>query len=361
MNKANERISSLAEYIGIIKQYNLHNGYFRGENQKYPNISSSLIREYIPKGENFGLVDIYTNLLRAYYQEVGYKLDKIQEENFLAFSQHHGLKTNLIDFTTAPLVALYFACERDKYDVDSGYVYILNEEDTVDASEFLRAYSIREHLCHNVFSQLAWNRAGIVTEFRDLLEEYTGLLSGKNPYDLVKSMAKQICDYPQFEKSNLYLKERKVLLEKGIDRISEIPQLVKKYLPDFDVLGGMGIMEFTALFLLFFDDMRQLPSKLPSDIPFPTIPYFMYKTPLKFDRIKNQNGVFLYQAFIDYQTDWDEMRGLMVQKIIPSMVIQVNKQKEIMKELDMVGINKKYIYGDFDNTAQYINMKFLDN
>ena len=120
-------------------------------------------------------------------------------------------------------------------------------------------------------------------------------------------------------------------------------------------------MEFTALFLLFFDDMRQLPSKLPSDIPSPTIPYFMYKTPLKFDRIKNQNGVFLYQAFIDYQTDWDEMRGLMVQKIIPSMVIQVNKQKEIMKELDMVGINKKYIYGDFDNTAQYINMKFLDN
>ena len=39
------------------------------------------------------------------------------------------------------------------------------------------------------------------------------------------------------------------------------------------------------------------------------------------------------------------------------MVIQVDNQKEIMKELDMVGINKKYIYGDFDNTAQYINMK----
>ena len=229
MDKANERISTLAEYIGIIKKYNLHNGYFRGENQRYPNISSSLIREYISKGENFGLVDIYADLLRAYYQEVGYELDKMQGENFLAFSQHHGLKTNLIDFTTAPLVALYFACERDKYDVDNGYVYILNEEDTVEASEFLRAYSIREHLCHNVFSQLAWNRPDIVTEFRDLLEKYTGLL----------------------KKSNLYLKEREALLKKGIDGISEIPQLVKKYLPNFDVLGGMGIMEFTALFLLF--------------------------------------------------------------------------------------------------------------
>lgn len=124
MDKASERISALAEYIGIIKKYNLHNGCFRGKNQKYPNISSSLIREYISKGENFGLVDIYADLLRTYYQEVGYELDKMQGENFLAFSQHHGLKTNLIDFTTAPLVALYFACERDKYDFDSGYVFI---------------------------------------------------------------------------------------------------------------------------------------------------------------------------------------------------------------------------------------------
>lgn len=47
------------------------------------------------------------------------------------------------------------------------------------------------------------------------------------------------------------MKEREAILKKGIDGISEIPQLVKKYLPDFDVLGGMGIMEFTALFLLF--------------------------------------------------------------------------------------------------------------
>jgi hypothetical protein len=156
------------------------------------------------------------------------------------------------------------------------------------------------------------------------------------------------------------LKERDTLLKKGMDGISEIPQLVKKYLPDFDILGGMGIMEFTALFLLFFDDMRGLSSRLPSDIPFPTIPYFMYKTPLKFDRIRNQSGVFLYQAFIDYQTDLDEVGGLMVQEITPSMVIQVDNQKDIMKELDIVGINKKYIYGDFDNTAQYVNMRFFD-
>ena len=63
--------------------------------------------------------------------------------------------------------------------------------------------------------------------------------------------------------------------------------------------------------------------------------------------------------FVDYGTDYEVVDGLMTQKIKPNIVIQIDNQKEIMKELDMVGINRKYIYGDFDSTAQYINMKFF--
>lgn len=362
MDKVNEKVYSLTEYIDVIKKYGLHNQYFRGENQEYPSVTSSLVREYISKGKQLGLANIYYSLLNSYYQEVGYELDKMQEENFLAFSQHHGLKTNLIDFTTAPLVALYFACERDKYDVNNGYVYILNEEDTVDASEFLREYSIKEHLCHNVFSEVAYNQSDIVKGFKDLLEKYTGLSAGKNPYNLVQGLIKQVYGNPQFEKCNAYLKERNALYEKGIDAVNELPLLMKKYVPNLNILGASGITEFTALYLLFFDDIRCSTLKLSPDIPFPIMPYFIYKTPLKFDRIRNQNGVFLYQAFVDYQTDCErKIDGLMVQKIIPSMTIQIYNQNEIMKELDIVGINKKYIYGDFDSTAQYINEKFFYN
>lgn len=360
MNDKKIKISTLSEYINIIKKYNLRNKYFRGENQKYPSISSSLVREYVPQKDYSGLVDIYTKLLKSYYQEVGYKLDKIQEENFLAFSQHHGLRTNLIDFTTSPLVALFFSCERERYDVESGYIYILNEEDTVDASEFLQKYSIKQYFCHNVFSQLALQRLDVVEEFRYLLEGYTWLLSGKNPFYFVRTIAQQIRNYPLLEKSNSYLNEREALIKKGSDIIGKIPELVRKYLPGYDTLGGAGIMEFTALLLLFFDDIH-VACKLPSDIPFPTIPYFMYKTPLKFDRINNQSGVFLYQAFLDYQTDAFEVDGLMVQQVTPSMIIQVDNQKSILNELDIMGINRKYIYGDFDNIAQYINMNFFDS
>lgn len=77
MDKVNEKVSSLTEYIDVIKKYGSHNQYFRGENQKYPAISSSLVREYVFKEEQLGLVNIYYNLLNSYYQEVGYELDKM--------------------------------------------------------------------------------------------------------------------------------------------------------------------------------------------------------------------------------------------------------------------------------------------
>ena len=124
--------------------------------------------------------------------------------------------------------------------------------------------------------------------------------------------------------------------------------------------SSVYINEFVGLLILFLNDLRSCSEKHPAELEFPTIPYFMYKTPLKFDRIKNQNGIFLYQAFMDYSSDdYDAMNGFMVQKINPDIVIQIKNQKEIIKELEMFGINKRYIYGDFDSTAQYINKKFF--
>lgn len=203
-----EKIKSLAEYIELISKSEFQDSYFRGENDKYDKISSSLIRNIDNINDFIGVEEVYDNLQNAYYQEIGYQLDKTQEENFLAFSQHHGLKTNLIDFTTAPLVALYFACEREIYNAATGFVYILKKKNTIDASDFLHKYSIKGHT-----------------------------------------------------------------------------QEIKK------------------------------------DIPFPQIPYLMYKTPLKFDRIQNQNGVFLYQGFLDYQKDlYGEEIGTMVQEIKPDIM-----------------------------------------
>lgn len=67
------------------------------------------------------------------------------------------------------------------------------------------------------------------------------------------------------------------------------------------------------------------------------------------------------QGFLDYQKDlYGEEIGTMVQEIKPDIIVEIHNQKKIMKELDMIGINRKYIYGDFDNAARYINDKIIE-
>ena len=84
---------------------------FRGEPQYYPEISSSLFREYKKLLEPFG-VDGFD--IRYVQEEVlgdaARYVGDLTRQDLLSQLQHFGHPTNLIDFTTDYLIALFFAC-----------------------------------------------------------------------------------------------------------------------------------------------------------------------------------------------------------------------------------------------------------
>ena len=118
------------------------------EHPHYGKVSSSLWREYGIEGENFDIEIIQREMLNGAKKHIGdlpqdFRIDLIgslnapQEESdktidfeILTEIQHYGGQTNLIDYTTDYLIALFFACDGH-HDRD-GRVILQKTEDIRD-------------------------------------------------------------------------------------------------------------------------------------------------------------------------------------------------------------------------------------
>lgn len=89
---------------------------YRGEPRYYPQISSSLYREYpVIESANFAIESLQDEFLyeAEKYSELGSYTNADDQLAILIQLQHYGGKTNLIDFTTDCLIALFFACDGE--------------------------------------------------------------------------------------------------------------------------------------------------------------------------------------------------------------------------------------------------------
>ena len=96
---------------------------YRGEHKCHPEVSSGLYRQY--KGlavEDLQIDFIQQDILR----DAKRFTSETEDLEILDQLQHYGYQTNLIDFTTDYLIALYFACDG-KFDQD-GRVILLRRE-----------------------------------------------------------------------------------------------------------------------------------------------------------------------------------------------------------------------------------------
>ena len=108
----NKKVNNLNEFLELIDNNPVaQNAFFRGESMNRPIVASCYREKYYRASWH----DL-DNMIKEFYFEVGHQVNNIKEKNFLAFAQHHGLPTNLIDITETPLTALYFACENYKTD-----------------------------------------------------------------------------------------------------------------------------------------------------------------------------------------------------------------------------------------------------
>ena len=119
-------------------------------------------------------------------------------------------------------------------------------------------------------------------------------------------------------------------------------------------LIGYNDEDIKTTFEKYFDLMSKS-----ENMSFPKMPYIIMKPDNVFDRIRNQNGLFIYQLFVSNPHPVENNKvNTHVQEVIPDDTIVIENKEEILKELDYMGINSKYIFTDYENIAKYINVRY---
>ena len=165
-NKSNSKNqeSTIDDIINEIRQKSADGDYiYRGERKHHRRVSSAFYREYRIKirSKNFDLRIAEKEMLNAAKKHIGEPSEHLNEGlpefmidsgkpfsdteiEILTELQHYGGKTNLIDFTTDYLIAIFFACSgRPK---EEGRVILLRKTEEIEKEMIIRPQNPRHRI-----------------------------------------------------------------------------------------------------------------------------------------------------------------------------------------------------------------------
>lgn len=334
-------ISSLTEFISEIVNYK--NYFFRGEPQDYlfeksmPRNRASGFRWMEDNNKSFLEM---TNLRKDYYEEIGYSLSKKDEDNFIAYCQHHGLPTELIDITENPLVALYFACEKDR-DYE-GMVYLFNKirfdeipikksmvgkkisGQSFNLSDFISVKtpynkgSDLEFLNHEMEVSIKFELTNVTKDgydvngcvniksliINEVIKQYKIAftnnpeflkISGPNCYG-IDSYGKDIIPH-FYEKQDILEMLKEESKARGI--IPPTPRSGLKSTEYLNKIYNRYNWDLDEIIWDLFAEMVDNQEVWGITVDFSIFPYYIYRPSVKFDRMVNQQGIFIVQQFFN--------------------------------------------------------------
>lgn len=409
-----KKVTQLSDFFEFTKDFPT-TYFYRGENRNYGDTScvSTAIRDSLH-------YDMYSTRIEFFDRNIRENALFDKPDLIIPFAQHSGLATKLLDVTSNPLVALYFACQQTEENSD-GYIYVF--DDYADITNVLDKYpnfdlenEVLKHL------KLLGEQTLKLTESKDgsSVQEYTSveheeleyfgkcieqyrekyLQGGNSKYSVARGVSKKDSLFSEkWMKLTSLLEEIKnwiinissndvamsaMLLPIGytedtpaIDFIHPYKEKRYEYYNEQYKTFDIEVREYLISLecVLAFVNDRSPVGNIASIFEFDNLtmdflPNLLYSPVLTFKRGLSQQSSFFLQTLFDKHEfniiDGTTMkqscqlpRQLMkcLANYAHKIIIDGNSKKMITAELDKIGVNKATMFGDADSIADYIMNK----
>ena len=361
-------VSTITKFVKIINE-RLNNSnknyYYRGENEKFEFRTPSL---YLEDSLAFlGSEFYYRTLIKEMGEEIA--TDSATLTRQLAEMQHYGAKTRILDITTNPLIALYFAVDIDNG--KDGYIYIYQEEKREEKFDTGHTIAIK--------TALNFVSTKVINDFIGYYEKYGKLVklfgenidSEKNFKSFKDSLAFTTSLKNLLEKGNKYTNDTsnpEMFIVEGdsvhyhkmhFDRYNLLKNERKLFLLDFNRdISSEKVDEFLEILnqRALVKERLQYSYEVYKDL---TISHIVLATKAT-DRIRQQQGAFIFPCYVNTDGKSHEEIKKDINKSIEDkaapFIIKVSSEnkKKLRKELTKFGISKGIIYPDIQHKSQDI-------